>query len=359
MHAQINNNPQKHVLYSHILGEYRNIQVSIPPGYDKLKKSYPVLYILDGEWIFEYARGCVDYLGNEELGKIPQMLVVGIENTNRKRDLSVTFATDAPYHNFLDFLEFELKAFVEKNYRVNGFDLIYGWSSASAICSQFLATRPEVFDAYIESGSDLEWQEEHFLKKHISQNTYQHASHYVSTESKSSIRMEGVRRYALLMDDLKPRGLRSRFEVLSNHTHLDVLSQGLAAGLRFTFEPYLIPDSVMLKGKSAMLAYLDRIDPLYKFSVEIPEGILHTAVNLLCKHGNYTEAIQILLYGMDVHTLSPHIPAKLAALYEDLGERDKALTFYLLARHKAEGNAILFQKYNALYESLLEDTLRN
>ena len=73
---------------SKILGEERTILVSIPPAYDQGSQHYPVLYMTDGGAILTHTRGTVDFLAR--LGLMPQVIVVGINNTDRTRDLTPT-----------------------------------------------------------------------------------------------------------------------------------------------------------------------------------------------------------------------------------------------------------------------------
>ncbi|NNE66342.1 MAG: hypothetical protein HKN33_07225, partial [Pyrinomonadaceae bacterium] len=140
---------------SKALKEDRIISVSLPEDYESGERKYPVLYVLDGEWVFDYAVGTVKFLSNDVAGRIPKMIVVGVPNTDRARDLSVTLQKGAGYVNFLKFLETELKPLVEKRYRTNGFDVIYGWSSGGGVAGHFFASNPSVFDGYIESGSGV------------------------------------------------------------------------------------------------------------------------------------------------------------------------------------------------------------
>jgi len=49
-------------------------------------KHYPVMYLLDGEMHFHHATGAVQFLATN--GRIPEMIVIGISNTDRKRDLT-------------------------------------------------------------------------------------------------------------------------------------------------------------------------------------------------------------------------------------------------------------------------------
>ena len=52
---------ENHLLYSSHLQESRMISVALPSDYDKSDKAYSVLYVLDGEYIFDYAKGTVDF----------------------------------------------------------------------------------------------------------------------------------------------------------------------------------------------------------------------------------------------------------------------------------------------------------
>ena len=107
---------------SKILGETRRIWVYIPASTsNKLftKQFYPVVYLLDGPSHFHSLTGLIQQLsfvsGNTV---VPEMIVVGIQNTDRTRDLTPTHSTASPYgqtpemlktsgggDNFLAFIE--------------------------------------------------------------------------------------------------------------------------------------------------------------------------------------------------------------------------------------------------------------
>src|ERR1017187_10294843 len=71
-------------VYSKILNEKRIIFVHVPDG-DKSQR-YAVLYILDGETHFQSAVAITEQIS----GIIPNMVIVGITNTDRERDLTPT-----------------------------------------------------------------------------------------------------------------------------------------------------------------------------------------------------------------------------------------------------------------------------
>lgn len=352
--AQVNNHHEDQVLYSAHLDEYRGIKVSLPSDYDQHNKSYPVLYVLDGEWVFDYAIGCVDFLSNEILGQIPKMIVVGIPNTDRKRDLYVNLESDGSYHRFLNFMEEELMPFVNKKFRTNGFDLIYGWSSGSGICTQLLASRPRLFDAYIESGSGIGRKTEAFLYKELAKQKYDNSYLYVSTEGKSPIRVEGVRRYSMVVDSLKPEGLHYKFEVLENLAHLDVLSQGLYAGLKYIFSSFQVPEDIILEGTQAIKAYFAQLNQAYAFELEIPVGIFTESASVLEQHQQLEEAIKLLHLGLETYPESPSLAGSLGELYEQKEMYPEAMDFYQKAMDLSKRNQILLFKYQTLYQQIKE-----
>jgi uncharacterized protein len=89
-HAQTGGEPivigKKFEIQSKVLNETRSLLIATPEGYDQEKDRYPVLYVLDGDENFVQAVGIVRSL--TESDRIPPMLVVGIANTERIRDLT-------------------------------------------------------------------------------------------------------------------------------------------------------------------------------------------------------------------------------------------------------------------------------
>ena len=75
-------------IQSKILNEERTIVVNLPRGYENGHNSYPVLYFLDADWedLFPTVVASSGYLN--EFGSIPKMIVVGICNTDRTRDMT-------------------------------------------------------------------------------------------------------------------------------------------------------------------------------------------------------------------------------------------------------------------------------
>ena len=82
---------KKVTLDSKILNEKRTLNIYLPQTYDKTK-SYPVIYILDGSMNEDFLHlvGLQQFFNMQF--KIPDFIIVGIANVDRKRDF--TFHTD-------------------------------------------------------------------------------------------------------------------------------------------------------------------------------------------------------------------------------------------------------------------------
>ena len=88
---------------SQLLGESRDLNIYLPLGYtqDSLK-TYPMIYLLDGskDEDFILVSGIVQFGSFSWINIIPETIIVGIENLDRKRDFTY------PSQNKLDQNEF-------------------------------------------------------------------------------------------------------------------------------------------------------------------------------------------------------------------------------------------------------------
>lgn len=170
-------------LSSRILNETRTINIYLPEGYNANDTiTYPVIYIPDGgvEEDFFHIAGIVRYNTQPWINRFPKSIVVGIENTNRKRDLTFAVSNldflekigykkeDMPYYggsaNYIAFLEQELQPYIAKQYKVNKSRTIIGESLAGLLATEILLKYPGLFDTYIIVSPSLWWGNESLLK---------------------------------------------------------------------------------------------------------------------------------------------------------------------------------------------------
>src|ERR1051326_1594313 len=82
--------PQRFDIHSNVLKEDRVIWVRTPPGYERGKSRYPVLYQTAAPGQLNETGSSMDFLVEHE--RMPQLIIVGIANTDRTRDLTPTHA---------------------------------------------------------------------------------------------------------------------------------------------------------------------------------------------------------------------------------------------------------------------------
>src|SRR5690242_10709176 len=166
---------KKFALKSAVLGEERVILVRTPPGYETNKLSYPVLYMTDGDAHMGHTSSTIEFLTQN--GRIPDLIVVGITNTDRTRDLTpvrssnknaagqLQFPTSGGADNFLKFIETELIPQIEKEYRVQPYRILAGHSLGGLFAIHAMISRPGLFNSFIAVSPSLGWEKGEALKR--------------------------------------------------------------------------------------------------------------------------------------------------------------------------------------------------
>jgi len=163
------------LIQSTILGETRRINVYTPPGYAaRGRDRHPVLYMPDGglQEDFPHVAETVDRAIAD--GAIAPMFVVGIENTERKRDMTGPTAVAeeralAPRlggsAQFRAFLRDELMPQVRRRLRSDGRSGIVGESLAGLFVAETFLREPRLFDVYIAISPSLWWNRDALLEQ--------------------------------------------------------------------------------------------------------------------------------------------------------------------------------------------------
>ncbi len=155
------------IVSSKILNETRRINVYAPPAYSESTATrLPVLYMPDGgiKEDFLHVAGLLQVsTGN---GTMRPFLLVGIENTERRRDL--TGATENADDKkialrvggsaaFRRFIRDELMPQIKRRYRTTEESAIVGESLAGLFVVETFLVEPDLFDTYIAFDPSLWW----------------------------------------------------------------------------------------------------------------------------------------------------------------------------------------------------------
>ncbi len=159
----------------------RRIAVWLPPKYSESDQSYPVLYLQDGQNLFDRSTAAFDeeWRIDEtvtqliETEKVPPLIIVGVWNTPQ-RNAEYTPTIDARFQaggraaDYLRCLVDEIKPFIDSRYRTRtereatavGGSSLGGLFSLYAVCE-----RPDVFSGCLALSPSLFWDDEHLLKR--------------------------------------------------------------------------------------------------------------------------------------------------------------------------------------------------
>lgn len=162
------------------LVEKRTLNIYLPAGYSRSDSSrYPVIYLLDGsaDEDFIHVAGLVQFNNFPWINRIPESIVVGIANINRKRDFTYPssieedkkqFPGTGHSDKFIAFIEKELQPFIAKEYKVNDSKMIIGQSLGGLLATEILLKKPKLFNKYMIISPSLWWDNGSLLKQNSS-----------------------------------------------------------------------------------------------------------------------------------------------------------------------------------------------
>ncbi len=327
------------ILHSNVLNEDRTLLVCLPDDYEKGSASYPVLFVLYADQIrgyFAEAVHVVDRLSSE--GSIPGMIVVGIANVDRYRDLSPVEQRGTPsrIEPFSRFVVEEVLPFIAKEYRTKDYRLLVGPQAGSEFALYTLAKRPGVFDAFfIENPFRFPFLYEPLtaamkdaVEKGLLSRTFLHivSADRVGRMDKSA-EVEFMRGFERTVSEKRPPNLTlvARY-VAQSEDFLPPLM--LREGLRSLFHEYRFPADRPVKGLEDITAYYAALSAKLGFDVDVPEAALAAKSDDLVARGERGAAKEILDYLIEMNPVSLDGWWRLANLHRELGDRTKAIECY-------------------------------
>jgi predicted alpha/beta superfamily hydrolase len=234
-------------LESRTLGERRVVNVYVPPGYATSSDRYPVLYMADGGLgeDFPHVVGSVDV--SIKNGVIRPVIVVGVENTERRRDLvgpttvpaEVEAAPNAGGNErFRAFLRDELVPTIEARYRTTDESAMIGESLAGLFVVETFLLEPTLFDAYIAADPSLFWNQQALVSQaaaRLADWTAGAKVLYVATSDEADAAATGLLLDALT--DAAVPGIAWTHEPMPHEHHATIFPTAALHGIRLVFAP--------------------------------------------------------------------------------------------------------------------------
>jgi predicted alpha/beta superfamily hydrolase len=234
---------------SKIMGETRRLNVYLPPSYVKASQArFPVLYMPDGGIAedFLHVAGLVQVsVGN---GTMRPFILVGIENTQRRRDMTgpTQNADDkkiAPRVGgsevFRSFIRRELMPQIKARYRTTNETAIVGESLAGLFVVETFLLEPDLFDAYIAFDPSLWWNNQKLVadsaERLRTQKKLEKTLYFASSDEKGIV--EVTQRFADILTRNAPPGLHWHYEKMPAEKHSTIYHSAALKAFRAVLKP--------------------------------------------------------------------------------------------------------------------------
>jgi predicted alpha/beta superfamily hydrolase len=239
---------QGYEIASAALGEVRRVNIYLPAGYAKGEQRYPVLYLIDGgvDQDFVHVAGLSQHATIS--GSFREMIVVGIETKDRRRELTfpaltdTTLRRDYPTHGASDtfraFVMREVMPWVERRYRTDGFDAVMGESLAGLFVAETFLKQPDAFDGYIAIDPSLWWDEEALSRQApelLSHQTAGQRSLFLAIADSGLDMRVGQAMMAAAIKATAPVGLTFTYTQMLDEQHGTIYHRAALDALRLVF----------------------------------------------------------------------------------------------------------------------------
>ncbi len=365
-------------VYSKTLGEERKIFVYLPPAAKDTNKRFPVLYLLDGDDHFATVSGIVKYLAENSV--VPDMVIIGIPNTDRTRDLTPTHSllypdgsksddlkTSGGGEKFVAFIQKELMPHVDSVYPVASYKLLIGHSFGGLTAMNILINHSNMFNAYIAVDPSMWWDKQKLLNQSrqvFTQQKFAGKSLYMGIANTMPSGMDTLQvridttgttfhiRSILQLKDIlqhnKSNGLKFNCAYYKNDDHGSSPLITEYDGLRFVFNYYKTPqpvfDQLYDKKNHADAAkgftehYLE-VSKNLGYTVLPPEDQINEYVGFLAGSGQAQKALQLLNLNIKNYPKNASVYDSLGDFYKAQKDKTRAIAAYekaLLLKETAE-----------------------
>ncbi len=332
---------------SKVLGEDRKILLYTPDNYSSSAQACPVLYLLDGETHFFHVSGLVSFLSS--MGKIPDMIVVGIENTNRTRDFtpthtmlgydgvpdSISYSASGGAKQFSTFLSQELISFIDANYRTQPFRILCGHSDGGLFAIYTFIDHPNIFNAFIAMSPSLWWDNRALIRQtnslsHLRLN--RHCFLFLSGGNEGGLQEKSLMEFEDSLKQNPPLNLEWKAKFYPKEWHGSVPHISMFEGLSFIYSNWPsfyggTRDTAYIS-LDAFVEHYQMLTDTYGYSIAPSQWDLSLLTNRLLKQKRIDEAIKVIDHNLDEHPNSSPLYASLGKAYMLQGNKELAVKNY-------------------------------
>jgi predicted alpha/beta superfamily hydrolase len=323
---------QRFELESKQMGELRSVLVHTPPNYSLTKDAYPLLVVLDGNDHFAHVSAGVDFLSADE--RIPKMIVIGVPNTVRERDLVPPKVGASPPANggadkFLAFIAEELIPDIERRYRTRPYRVLAGHSNGGLFTIYTLTSRPELFNGYLPISPAFNNQDglAQRVEALFAANKALRADLFMTLANERGQNLGGAYEMSGLFQEKSSREFRWEFRRYPEETHGSIAMRSVYDGLQAIFNGYYLQDpfaSFEQGGLTALERHYAGVSDRLGYAVQLPERLLITVFAALESRGRLDEATVVMKRAAELYPSSAYPNFYLGRIYSALGDRQQS-----------------------------------
>lgn len=245
---------------THVNQEYQ-LFISLPQTYTESNKTFPVLYLLDGNGIFALVKPIIELL--QLMQRVPELILVGIGYPKatymetlslRSRDLTYLKMTpeqkaakDFPVEEtggasrFFSFIAQELVPYIDREFRTDPHErALAGFSLGGTFVVYAMFQQPSLFNRMIANSPDVEDIldiENQYAKAHSSLPLkFILATESPADDAEPQQWVERRRQFVKVIDDRKYAGLDTKLHIFEGIDHASAGPIGFTYALRDIYQ---------------------------------------------------------------------------------------------------------------------------
>jgi len=223
------------------LGEKRDLKILLPRGYNQEDKTkYPLVIVLDGDYLFEPIIGNIDYQSYWD--DMPECIVVGVKQADtRELDFSYSEETFLPAHdgaNFFEFIGMDLIPYIEDNFNVANFRMIVGHDLSANFLNYYLFKEFPIFKAYISLSPDFAPEMDTRLQERLAQLQEDTFYYLATADDDVNALQEKIIAANELFKGIDNPKLHYRFDNFKDANHYSLVGLGIPKAINEIFTLY-------------------------------------------------------------------------------------------------------------------------
>ena len=355
-------------IISKYLNERRAIEIQLPRSYEiEVDKNYPLMIVLDGDYMFNIVSGSVDYLSY--WGDIPENLVVGInQKDTRFQDSSVfdniNYTPISSTASFYDFIVNELIPYFSKNYRISNFIVIVGQERTANFANFFLLKNDPQIRGVISISPKISENMNRYLNENLSKSNSKIVYTLSSSKRDFESIFKNVSELTASLDSIENKNLRFESLIFDKENHYILPSVSVPKSIRSTYSMYsdidkIEYDSIISKLETSPIDYLKNKYQLIKEFYDLDKTI---SMNDFMAIEEFIEENEFFnLYDELSELAKQEYPGTILPSYykgrfiEETGDPKKAMYIYRSAYNMKEVKGLTKEYLLELAERIKED----